>query len=113
MRPLMQEQKRRLSNGVAVHPKQLLLLRWWQRRRERQHQGAELAEAGREELTPTPTHQQSQSTSRCQNSSSRMMKGQRDRSTCRGKRGVKSHGRRKHAVRPQCLRLLQLSLIGR
>lgn len=86
--PLIPGQKQHLSNDAVVHLKQLPLLL---RKREQRHQQAvELAEAGRERLIPT--HLQSQSTSRCQNSSSRMTKGQRDRLICKGKRGGRSQG---------------------
>lgn len=95
MRPLVPRQKRRLSNDAAVHLKQLQLLRGLKKKEWRHQQGVELAEAGRERRTPI--HRQSQST-RCQNSSSRMMKGQRDRLTCRGESGERSKGKRKGAA---------------
>lgn len=98
-RPLMPRQKRRLSNDAAVRLKRPpLLLRRLKRRERRRRREAEPAEAGREQPIPTPTRQQSRSTSRCQNSSSRTMKGQRDRLTCRGESGEGSQGKRKGAA---------------
>ncbi len=99
IRPLMSRQTRRLSNDVAVRLKRPpLLLRWLKRRERRHRRAAEPAEAGREQLTPTPTRRRIQSTSRCQNSSSRTMKGQRDRLTCRGESGERSQRKRKGAA---------------
>lgn len=81
-RPLMPRQKRRLSNDVAGHPKRLLLLRRRQKKKEEWHQqGVEPAGEGRER--PTQTQRQSR-TPRCQNSSSKMTKDQRDRLICKG-----------------------------
>lgn len=84
-RPLTPRQKRRLSSGAAASPRRPPLP---PRRLKKREQRVRLpAEAGRGRLTPTPTRRQTRSTSRCQNSSSRMMKGQRDRLTCRGESG--------------------------
>lgn len=73
--------RRHLSNAEAVRPKQPPPPPG---RPKKELRRAEQAEEGKGR--PTPTHQQTRSTAKCQ--SKRARKGQRDRLTCKGKENL-------------------------